>query len=80
MGKTDFEILTKDELIELILAQYEQLTKLQADYEALKLKFEKNQKPSNVWRFSTLAGCAGLGSLYGFRRRSSYQRRLIIED
>jgi transposase len=45
MGKTDFETLTKDELIELILAQYEQLTKLQADYEALKLKFEKNQKP-----------------------------------
>ncbi len=45
MGKTDFETLTKDELIQLILAQYEQLTKLQADYEALKLKFEKNQKP-----------------------------------
>jgi transposase len=45
VGKTDFETLTKDELIELILAQYEQLTKLQADYEALKLKFEKNQKP-----------------------------------
>jgi transposase len=45
MGKTDFETLTKDELIELILVQYEQLTKLQADYEALKIKFEKNQKP-----------------------------------
>jgi transposase len=45
MGKTDLETFSKDELIELILAQYEQLTKLQADYEALKLKFEKNQKP-----------------------------------
>lgn len=45
MGKTDLETLTKDELIGMILAQYEQLTKLQADYEALKLKFEKNQKP-----------------------------------
>src|SRR4030042_5480996 len=45
MGKTELETLTKDELIQLILAQYEQLTKLQADYEALKLKFEKNQKP-----------------------------------
>jgi transposase len=45
MGKTELETLTKDELIELILAQYEQLTKLQADYEALRLKFEKNQKP-----------------------------------
>jgi hypothetical protein len=64
MGKTDFEALTKDELIELILAQYEQLTNIQADYEALKLRFEKNQKPYNVWRFSGLAGCAELGSLY----------------
>jgi transposase len=38
MGKTDLEALTKEELIELILA-------LHADYEALKLKFEKNHKP-----------------------------------
>ena len=53
MGKTDFETLTKDELIELILAQYEQLTKLQADYEALKLKFEKNQKPPTSSRNSS---------------------------
>jgi transposase len=45
MGKSELETLTKDELIQLILAQNEQLTKLQADYEALKLKFEKNQKP-----------------------------------
>ena len=45
MGKTELETLTKDELIQLILAQYEQLTKLQTDYEALKMKFEKNQKP-----------------------------------
>ena len=45
MGKTELETLTKDELIQMNLAQYEQLTKLQADYEALKLKFEKNQKP-----------------------------------
>ena len=53
MAKTDFETLTKDELIELILAQYEQLTKLQADYEALKLKFEKNQKPPTSSRNSS---------------------------
>src|SRR4030042_3180924 len=45
MGKSELDALTKDELIQMILAQYEQLTKLQADYEALKLKFEKNQKP-----------------------------------
>jgi transposase len=45
MGKTELETLTKDELIQLILAQYKQMTQLQADYEALKLNFEKNQKP-----------------------------------
>lgn len=45
MGKTELEVFTKEELIQLILEQYQQLTKLQADYEALKLKFEKNQKP-----------------------------------
>lgn len=45
MGKEELETLTKEELIHLILAQAEQLAGLQADYEALKLKFEKNQKP-----------------------------------
>ena len=38
MGKTDLEALTKEELIQLILT-------LQEEIEALKLKFEKNQKP-----------------------------------
>jgi transposase len=38
MSKNELDALTKEELIQLILA-------LQADYEALKLKFEKNQKP-----------------------------------
>jgi transposase len=45
MSEEELDSLTKAELIRLILAQYEQLTKLQADYEALKVKFEKNQKP-----------------------------------
>jgi len=44
MEQYELEELTKDELIRLILAQAEQLAKLQADYEALKLKFEQNQK------------------------------------
>jgi transposase len=44
MEQNELEELTKDELIRLILAQAEQLAKLQADYEALKLKFEQNQK------------------------------------
>jgi hypothetical protein len=38
MGKTELEALSKEELIQLILA-------LQVEIEALKLKFEKNQKP-----------------------------------
>ena len=44
MAREELEELTKAELIELILGQAEQLAKLQADYEALKLKFEKNCK------------------------------------
>jgi transposase len=38
VGKTEIEALSKEELIQLILV-------LQAEIEALKLKFEKNQKP-----------------------------------
>jgi transposase len=38
VGKTELEALTKEELIQLILT-------LQEEIEALKLKFEKNQKP-----------------------------------
>lgn len=45
MAQEELEALTKEELIRLILAQAQQLAKLQADYEALKLKFEKNKKP-----------------------------------
>jgi transposase len=44
MAREDLEALTKEELIDLILKQAERLAKLQADYEALKLKFEQNQK------------------------------------
>ena len=44
MAREDLEELTKAELIDLILKQAEQLAKFQADYEALKLKFEQNQK------------------------------------
>jgi transposase len=52
MDKKNLEALSKEELIEIIMQQYEQmvkmqaaLEKLQADYEALKMKFEQNQKP-----------------------------------
>lgn len=52
MIREELEALSKAELIELILAQGEQIAQLQAafrqlqaDYEALKKKFEQNQKP-----------------------------------
>jgi len=45
MAREELEELSKAELIELILGQVEQLAQLQADYEALKLKFEKKGKP-----------------------------------
>ena len=44
MVREELEALTKEELIDLILKQAEQLAKLQADFDALKLKFEQNQK------------------------------------
>jgi len=44
MARENLDALTKEELIELLLKQAEQLAKLQADYEALKLKFEQTQK------------------------------------
>jgi len=37
--------LSRDELIDLVLAQFEQITKQQAENEALKLKLEKGKKP-----------------------------------
>jgi transposase len=45
MTQDDLSKLSKEELIELALAEYAQLQKLKADYEALKLKLEKNKKP-----------------------------------
>jgi transposase len=52
MDRKNLEALNKEEMIEIIMQQYEQMVKmqaafekLQADYEALKMKFEQNQKP-----------------------------------
>jgi transposase len=52
MIREELELLSKEELINLILTQHEQVSRntaalqqLQADYEALKTKFEHNQKP-----------------------------------
>jgi transposase len=45
MNREELELLTKEELLDMILLQAAQLKQLQADFEALKLKFEHNQKP-----------------------------------
>jgi transposase len=55
MNREELERLTREQLIELIMVQIEQvkqlaqmqadLARVQADYEALKVKFEQNQKP-----------------------------------
>src|SRR5512136_376698 len=37
--------MSREELIELVLAEYAQLQQLRAEVEALKLKMEKNKKP-----------------------------------
>ncbi|HVN56339.1 MAG TPA: IS66 family transposase [Anaerolineaceae bacterium] len=53
MNREALERLTKEELIDLILLQAEQLKQLQADFEALKLKFEHNQKPPTTSKNSS---------------------------
>jgi transposase len=45
MTQDDLAQMSREELIQLILTQYEQLVQLQADYEALRLKLEKGKKP-----------------------------------
>jgi transposase len=45
MTHDDLAQMSRDELIDLILAQHKQLAALQADYEALKMKLEKGKKP-----------------------------------
>jgi transposase len=45
MTQEDLDLLSKEEMIHLILEQAKQLAQLKADYEALKLKLEQQQKP-----------------------------------
>ncbi len=45
MTQDDLAQLSREELIELILRQAEQLSQLKAEYEALRLKLEKGKKP-----------------------------------
>jgi len=44
-GSEGFGQLSREELIDLVLAQFEQMSKLQAEMDALRLKLQKNQKP-----------------------------------
>jgi light-regulated signal transduction histidine kinase (bacteriophytochrome) len=68
MQRDELERLSKDELIDLLLAQHEQLAKLQAafeqlkaDYEALLYKFEHNQrKPPPTSKNSSLNPLLGI--------------------
>jgi transposase len=45
MTQDDLAHMSREELVELVLAQFGQITKLQADFEALKMKLEKGKKP-----------------------------------
>jgi hypothetical protein len=45
MTQDDLAQMSREELIQIILAQYEQLVQLKADYEALRMKLEKGKKP-----------------------------------
>jgi transposase len=45
MTQDDLAQMSREELIQLILAQYEQMVQLKADNEALRLKLEKGKKP-----------------------------------
>lgn len=45
MTRNDLAQMSRDELIDLILAEHAQLEALRADYEALKMKLEKGKKP-----------------------------------
>ncbi len=45
MTQDDLSKLSKEELIELALSEYAELQALKVEYEALKLKLEKNRKP-----------------------------------
>jgi transposase len=45
MTRNDLAQLSRDELIDLVLAEHAQLEALRAEYEALKMKLEKGKKP-----------------------------------
>ena len=45
MTREDLAQLNREALIELVLKQFEQMTQLQAEVEALRMKLEKNKKP-----------------------------------
>jgi len=63
VGKDDLERLTKEELVQLILT-------LQAELEALKMKFDKNQKPPTSSRNSSQPPSRDQkGNLPGSRRK-----------
>jgi transposase len=53
MTQDELELLSKDELIRLILAQAKMLEQLKADYEELKRRFDEQQKPPTTSKNSS---------------------------
>ena len=53
MTQEELDLLSKEELIRLILEQAKQLAQLKADYEALKLKLERQKKPPTTSKNSS---------------------------
>ena len=88
MTREELEALSKEELIDLVLAQGEQLAQLQAafrqlqaDYEALKLKFEQNQKPATSSQNSSQPPSRDQkGSLPKERRNRDMVRRPVTRS
>lgn len=53
MTAEELELLSKDELIRLILAQAKMLEQMKADYEELKRRFDEKQKPTTTSKNSS---------------------------
>jgi transposase len=53
MNQEELDTLSKEELIRVIMEQAKQLAQLRADYEALKQKFDNNQKPPTTSKNSS---------------------------
>ena len=73
MTRNDLAQLSREELIDLVLAQFEQVSKLQAEVEALRRKLEQKQKPpTNSGNSSQPPSKDWKGNLPAKRRRRKH--------